>query len=112
MDKLINAVLAQIKKDIAEGDMTSIEELLRHTPEVTLIAYLPEDQWAEHATPEPLSADDEAFIEAYPKCFSAGSYDIECLLDFVHGRENPDIDGIIVDAYHLWNMALTHSTKE
>ena len=53
MDKLINAVLAQIKKDIADGDMTSIEELLRHTPEVTLLAYLPEEQWAEHATPEP-----------------------------------------------------------
>jgi hypothetical protein len=53
MDKLINAVLAQIKEDIVDGDMTSIEELLRHTPEVTLLAYLPEEQWAEHTTPEP-----------------------------------------------------------
>jgi len=53
MDKLIAAVLAQIKEDIIADDMTSIEELLRHTPEVTLLAYLPEDQWADHATPEP-----------------------------------------------------------
>jgi hypothetical protein len=53
MDKLINAVLAQIKEDIVDGDMTSIEELLRHTPEVSLLAYLPEEQWADHATPEP-----------------------------------------------------------
>jgi hypothetical protein len=53
MDKLINAVLAQIKEDIIADDMTSIEELLRHTPEVTLLAYLPEEQWADHATPEP-----------------------------------------------------------
>jgi hypothetical protein len=53
MDKLIDVVLEQIKKDVAEGDMTSIEELLRNTSEVTLLAYLPEDQWAEHATPEP-----------------------------------------------------------
>ena len=53
MDKLINAVLAQIKEDIIADDMTSIEELLRHTPEVSLLAYLPEEQWADHATPEP-----------------------------------------------------------
>jgi len=53
MDKLINAVLAQIKEDIVDGDMTSIEELLRHTPTISLLAYLPEEQWAEHATPEP-----------------------------------------------------------
>jgi len=53
MDKLINAVLAQIKEDIIADDMTSIEELLRHTPEVNLLAYLPEEQWADHATPEP-----------------------------------------------------------
>ena len=48
MDKLIDAVLTQIKKDIANGDMTSVEELLRHAPEVSLRAYLPEEQWADH----------------------------------------------------------------
>jgi hypothetical protein len=48
MNKLIDAVLAQLKKDVAEGDMTSVEELLRYTPEVALLGYLPEEQWADH----------------------------------------------------------------
>jgi hypothetical protein len=48
MSKLIDAVLEQIKKDVAEGDMTSVEELLRYTPEVALLGYLPEEQWADH----------------------------------------------------------------
>jgi hypothetical protein len=106
MHELIDKVLQQMKKDVESGDVTSIEELLRHTPEVALAGYLPEE------TAAPLSADDEAFAEAYQHCFSASSFDIQCLLDFLHDRPHPDIDGIIVDAYHLWNMALTHSTKE
>jgi hypothetical protein len=106
MHELIDKVLQQMKKDVESGDVTSIEELLRHTPEVALTGYLPEEFTAT------LSADDEAFAEAYQRCFSASSFDIECLLDFLHDRPNPDMDGIIVDAYHLWNAALTHSTKE
>jgi hypothetical protein len=106
MHELIDKVLQQMKEDVESGDVTSIEELLRHTPEVALAGYLPEE------TAKSLSADEEAFVDAYPQCFSASSYDIQCLLDFVHGRENPDVDGIIVDAYHLWNKAIAYSTKE
>ena len=106
MHELIDKVLQQIKTDIESGDVTSVEELLRNTPQTALLGYLPEE------FTEPLSADDGAFANAYQHCFSASSFDIECLLDFLHDRPHPDIDGIIVDAYHLWNMALTHSTKE
>jgi hypothetical protein len=52
MNKLINAVLEQIRRDVNNGDMTSIEELLRYTPDVALLGYLPEEQWVDHATTE------------------------------------------------------------
>jgi len=42
MQNLIDRVLKQIERDIETGDLTAIEELLRHTPEETLQAYLPE----------------------------------------------------------------------
>ena len=38
---LIDEVLEEIKKDIANGDLTAIEELLRFTPYKNLMAYLP-----------------------------------------------------------------------
>ena len=38
---LIDEVLEEIKKDIASGDLTAIEELLRFTPYKNLMAYLP-----------------------------------------------------------------------
>jgi hypothetical protein len=39
---LIDAVLAQIKCDVDSGDMTAIEELVKHLPENLLQSYLPE----------------------------------------------------------------------
>ena len=39
---LINAVLAQIKCDVDSGDMTAIEELVKHLPENLLQGYLSE----------------------------------------------------------------------
>jgi hypothetical protein len=39
---LIDAVLAQIKCDVDSGDMTAIEELVKHLPENLLQGYLSE----------------------------------------------------------------------
>ncbi len=41
--ELIEAVLAQILADIADGDTTALEELLRACPEQALEAYLPQE---------------------------------------------------------------------
>lgn len=43
--QLIDAVLEQIKENIAEGDLTAIEELLRFVPLQNLIQFLPEEVW-------------------------------------------------------------------
>ena len=40
--RLINAVLEQIKADVEAGDITSIEELIRELPADVLMSYLPE----------------------------------------------------------------------
>jgi hypothetical protein len=53
MNKLIDAVLEQIKKDVANEDLTAVEELLRFLPPHRLRNYLPEEQWAAHANPTP-----------------------------------------------------------
>jgi len=41
-ERLIEAVLEQIKDDAQRGDMTAIEELIRDLPTQTLINFLPE----------------------------------------------------------------------
>lgn len=43
-EKIIDAVLEQIKVDIAEGDLTAIAELLTFTPTTNLIGFLPETE--------------------------------------------------------------------
>lgn len=40
--ELIDLVLEQIKKDIDDGDLTALEELLGFIPEENLQGYLPE----------------------------------------------------------------------
>lgn len=45
---LIDAVLAQIVKDVKQGDLTAIEELIMRLPHHRLVSYLPEDQWINH----------------------------------------------------------------
>lgn len=40
-------VLEQIKKDVLNGDMTAIEELISNVERYFLIDYLPEEQWNE-----------------------------------------------------------------
>lgn len=42
-DKLIDAVIEQIKKDILIGDVTAIDELLRYLPKQKLEAFLSEE---------------------------------------------------------------------
>jgi hypothetical protein len=39
---VIDKVIEQIKTDISEGDLTALEELLKHIPIKNLEAYLPE----------------------------------------------------------------------
>ena len=41
-DELYDKVLEQIKKDVADGDLSAIDELLRFVPKENLEAYLPE----------------------------------------------------------------------
>jgi hypothetical protein len=43
--KLIEAVVEQIKMDIGMGDVEAIEELLRFCPTKNLVSYLPEEDW-------------------------------------------------------------------
>ena len=45
---LIDRVLAQIVKDVKQGDLTAIEEMIMRLPHHRLVAYLPEDQWINH----------------------------------------------------------------
>jgi len=41
--RLIDAVLDQIKADVENGDFTAIEELIKSLPTDTLINFLPEN---------------------------------------------------------------------
>ena len=41
-DELYDKVLEQIKQDVADGDLSAIDELLRFVPKENLKAYLPE----------------------------------------------------------------------
>ena len=44
MNKLIDQVLEQIQKDVLDGDLTAIEELLSCVPYSQLCGYLPEQK--------------------------------------------------------------------
>ena len=46
--KLVDAVLDQIKKDIVSGDATAIEALIENIDHDQLVQFLPEDQWINH----------------------------------------------------------------
>lgn len=46
-NNLINKVIENIKKDIRNGDVTAVEELLSFLPENALMAYLPEENTTE-----------------------------------------------------------------
>ena len=50
--KLIDAVLSQIVKDVESGDVTAIEELIRTVEHDRLVLFLPEDQWINHPKEE------------------------------------------------------------
>ena len=48
MQKLLDAVVTQIEKDVRSGDLTAIEELIRTLDYDRLLNFLPEDQWINH----------------------------------------------------------------
>ena len=45
---LIDRVLEEIQKDVGNGDLTAIDELLSFIPLKNLIAYLPEEEWIKY----------------------------------------------------------------
>jgi hypothetical protein len=51
--KLINAVIKDLKKGFALGDYTVLNELLGFIPDKNLLQALPEEQWKKHKVPEP-----------------------------------------------------------
>ena len=48
MQKLIDAVVNQIRSDVRSGDLTAVEELIRTLDYDRLLNFLPEDQWIHH----------------------------------------------------------------
>ena len=48
--KVVDAVIEQIKKDLSVGDETCLEELLSFLQTKTLISYLPEKDWEKFKT--------------------------------------------------------------
>ena len=48
MDKLIDAVIEQIKTNLNDKDETAIDELLRFVPKENLIGFLPEEDWPKY----------------------------------------------------------------
>lgn len=46
--RLVDAVVDQIKKDIVSGDATAIEALIERIDHDQLVQFLPEDQWINH----------------------------------------------------------------
>ena len=48
MQKLLDAVVTQIERDVRSGDLTAVEELIRTLGYDRLLNFLPEDQWINH----------------------------------------------------------------
>lgn len=48
MQKLLDAVVEQIRSDVNSGDLTAVEELIRTLDYDRLLNFLPEDQWINH----------------------------------------------------------------
>ena len=48
MQKLLDAVVKQIERDVRSGDLTAVEELIRTLDYDRLLNFLPEDQWINH----------------------------------------------------------------
>jgi hypothetical protein len=46
-EKLIDAVIGQIEKDLAGGETMALAELLDYIPKNCLIGFLPEEKWSE-----------------------------------------------------------------
>jgi hypothetical protein len=44
-EKLIDAVIEQIEKDLAGGEAMALAELLDYIPKKVLIGFLPEERW-------------------------------------------------------------------
>jgi DNA-directed RNA polymerase subunit RPC12/RpoP len=46
-DELVDRVLYHIEKDFRDKDLTAVDDLLKYCPIKNLVAYLPEEEWAE-----------------------------------------------------------------
>lgn len=46
-EKLVDAVIEQIEKDLADKDVMALAELLAYVPTNCLIGFLPEERWGD-----------------------------------------------------------------
>jgi len=76
--QLIDAVIENIKRDIRDGDLTAVDELLKFLPKKVLLGYLPETalwneyrkadaegQWIEKYKPQQNHLDDNASFNGW-----------------------------------------------
>jgi hypothetical protein len=48
VDDLVDRVIEEIERDILNGDLTAVDELLKFIPTKNLIAFLPEEEWEKY----------------------------------------------------------------
>ena len=48
VSSLVDEVIEQIKADVNQGDVTVLDEILRHVPIDVLIQSLPEEEWSKY----------------------------------------------------------------
>lgn len=70
-EKLIDRLVAQFKKDLANGDSTVLDELLGYAPIGNLIAALPEEEWSEF---EELKPTEYSIVEDAKKILEERGY--------------------------------------
>ena len=102
MSKLIADVILEIKQQLLEGDSTAIEGLLEKSPEIQLIAFLPEEKWKEHGDKELIDQEMHYMASHGSKCPKCKSDDITA------GSHEADGDYITQsvdcnDCEHTWN---------
>lgn len=82
--KIIDAAIAQIKSDVATGDLTAIEELLRYVPRANLVSFLSDETQLKRLTPSVVFQPDFSSKQAQDELFSFEVYTsrVRCEQDF------------------------------
>jgi hypothetical protein len=90
MSKLINAVINEITDNLANGDETALEELLKQLTELDLISFLPEDKWAEHGNKHIIDTEMKYLSDGACHCPECNSTDIKA------GEHEPEGGAIFI----------------